>query len=317
VTNARIHSGASSISVALRVGEELVLSIEDNGSGLGQATSIGIGLDSMRERAEELGGQLVISSPSGRGTSVHLKVLVLKGHDDSGRPPRQKSVVEGPTRITRILVVDAHPLFREALSRLVAREVDLRVVAQVGTAGEALTAAKRFRPDLVLLDVELPDASGMEVQRRLAQLKNAPLTLMLSAFPGDGHVFGAINAGARGYLAKTIEGERVIESIRAVMHGATVFDSSSGAVLSPPRQFGLTPREREVLALIATGKTNSEIADDLYLATKTVERIVATAVGKMAARNRSHAVAKAVAMRLIEAPLGGSSSGRPSSALSR
>jgi DNA-binding NarL/FixJ family response regulator len=127
---------------------------------------------------------------------------------------------------------------------------------------------------------------------------------MLSSFAEDGHVLGAIQAGARGYVAKTIEGESLLESIRAVVRGALVFDAPSGADLSSGRQLGLTARELDVLALIASGLGNSEIAAKLCLAQKTVERIVATAVVKMEARNRSHAVARAVAMRLVEVPVG-------------
>jgi DNA-binding NarL/FixJ family response regulator len=201
----------------------------------------------------------------------------------------------------RVLVVDDHPLYREALCRTLEREGDVRVVGHVGTGQEAIAAAKRLHPDLVLVDVELPDMSGIDVVRRLSPLEHPPLALMVSAFPESGHVVAAMKAGARGYLAKTADGETLVEAMRAVARGATIFDSPSGAGLWTPRQLAqLTRRELDVLRLVGDGKTNAEIADELCLAKKTVERIVATAVAKLRARNRAHAVAKAVALKVID-----------------
>jgi signal transduction histidine kinase/DNA-binding NarL/FixJ family response regulator len=302
VTNARKHAGASSVTVTLRTGEGLVLSIEDNGAGfVPSGHTEGLGLQGMRERAEEIGGRLIVSSTANRGTSVNLSVPSLEPREGP-RPPSSapRNGTAGP-RIMRVLVVDDHPLFREAVSRILEREADIRVVGQVGTAQEALNAVKRLRPDLLLLDVELPDASGIDVVRRLGALEHSPSALMVSAFPESGHVVAAMKAGARGYLAKSVDSESLIESIRAIARGATIFDSLSGAGLWTPRQLAqLTRRELDVLKLVAEGKTNAEIADDLCLAKKTVERIVATAIAKLRARNRAHAVAKAVALKVID-----------------
>jgi signal transduction histidine kinase/DNA-binding NarL/FixJ family response regulator len=303
VANARKHAGASAVSVTLRAGEGLVLSIEDNGAGfVPSSRSDGFGLQGMRERAEEIGGRLIVSSTAGRGTSVNLSAPSL-GAQDVPRPAAASPSRNGAVapRIMRVLVVDDHPLFREAVSRILEREGDIRVVGQVGTAQEALNAVKRLRPDILLLDVELPDASGIDVVRRLSAVERSPYALMVSAFPESGHVVAAMKAGARGYLAKTVDSESLVESIRAIARGATIFDSLSGAGLWTPRQLAqLTRRELDVLKLVAEGKTNSEIADDLCLAKKTVERIVATAIAKLRARNRAHAVARAVALKVID-----------------
>jgi DNA-binding NarL/FixJ family response regulator len=123
----------------------------------------------------------------------------------------------------------------------------------------------------------------------------------VSAFAESGHVVAAMKAGARGYLSKTVDADSLVEAIRAVARGAAIFDSTSGAGLWSPRQLAqLTRRELDVIRLVAQGKTNAEVADELCLAKKTVERIVATAVSKLRARNRAHAVAKAVALRVID-----------------
>jgi signal transduction histidine kinase/DNA-binding NarL/FixJ family response regulator len=303
VANARKHAAASAVGVTLRAGEGLVLSIEDNGMGfVPSGRTDGFGLQAMRERAEEIGGRLIVSSTAGRGTSVNLSVPSL-GAQEAPRPAASSPSRNGATapRVMRVLVVDDHPLFREAVSRILEREADIRVVGQVGTAEEALGAVKRLRPDVLLLDVELPDASGIDVVRRLSALERPPHALMVSAFPESGHVVAAMKAGARGYLAKTVDSESLVNSIRAIFRGATIFDSLSGAGLWTPRQLAqLTRRELDVLRLVAEGKTNSEIADDLCLAKKTVERIVATAIAKLRARNRAHAVAKAVSLKVID-----------------
>lgn len=303
VANARNHADASELSVRLRVGEGLVLSIEDDGAGFVlSGRTEGFGLRAMRERAEEIGGRLIVSSRVSSGTSVNLTVPSLGDGQETRRgSKRGGDTAGGGRRVLRVVVVDDHPLFREAVSRLLKQGEDIRVVAQAGTGAEARRIAKRLRPDLVLLDVELPDASGIDVARQLASLDRPPGILMLSAFADGGQVAAAMKAGARGYLAKTVGREHLLDSIRAVAGGATIFDSSAGAALWSAPQEQPTRRELEVLSRIAAGKTNIEIADELYLAKKTVERIVATVTLKLHASNRTHAVARAIALRLIEA----------------
>jgi signal transduction histidine kinase/DNA-binding NarL/FixJ family response regulator len=303
VTNARKHADASELNVRLRAGEGLVLSIDDDGAGfVPSGLTEGFGLRGMRERAEEIGGRLIVSSTTSRGTSVNLTVpsfrdphQARRGQKRGGDPRR------GGRRVLRVVVVDDHPLFREAVSRMLEQEEDIRVVALSGTGAEALRTVKRLRPDLVLLDVELPDASGIEVARKLALLDRPPGVLMLSAFADAGQVVTAMKAGAHGYLAKTVSREHLLDAIRAVARGATIFDSSAGSALWSAPQEQPTRRELDVLSRIAAGKTNVEIADELFLAKKTVERVVATVTVKLRASNRTHAVARAIALRLIDA----------------
>jgi signal transduction histidine kinase/DNA-binding NarL/FixJ family response regulator len=302
VTNARKHADASEMNVRLRAGEGLVLSIDDDGAGfVPSGLTEGFGLRGMRERAEEIGGRLIVSSTTSRGTSVNLTVPSVADQQARRGPKRGGDRRSGGRRVLRVVVVDDHPLFREAVSHMLEQGEDIRVVALVGTGAEALRTVKRLRPDLVLLDVELPDASGIEVARGLSSLDRPPGVLMLSAFADAGQVVAAMKAGAHGYLAKTVSREHLLDSIRAVAHGATIFDSSAGAALWSAPQEQPTRRELEVLSRIAAGKTNVEIADELYLAKKTVERVVATVTLKLQASNRTHAVAKAIALRLIEA----------------
>ena len=157
-------------------------------------------------------------------------------------------------------------------------------------------AAKRLRPDLMLLDVELPDMSGIDVLRRLSTLERAPLALMVSAFPESGHVVAAMKAGARGYLAKTADSESLIEAIRVIARGATIFDSLSGAGLWTPRQLAqLTRRELDTLRLVAEGKTNKEVAELLVISHRTVESALSQIYRKLDVRSRTELARKLTA----------------------
>jgi DNA-binding NarL/FixJ family response regulator/two-component sensor histidine kinase len=301
LTNVRKHAAASAVSVTLRVDQGVVLSVVDNGRGFVEAGGGGFGIQSMRERAEEIGGRLIITATSNRGTSVNLTVPSPAFARAEARSSPAAHDHSRSGNVIRVLVVDDHPLFRDSVSRLLEAESDLRVIGKACSAAEAAAAVERLRPDVVLLDVALPDASGIDVVRRLGRLTNPPPALMLSAFPESGHVVAAMKAGARGYLAKTIEGPGLVAAVRAIAGGATIFDSSSSASVWTPRRLAeLTRREVDVLRLVAAGKTNAEVATELCLAKKTVERIVATGVAKLGARNRAHAVAKGVSLKLLD-----------------
>lgn len=303
LANIRKHARAKNVSVRLLVAEGVQLSIEDDGvGGVTSGESAGFGLRAMRERAEEIGGHFAATSRKGEGSTVRLHLDSLS--DRTARPaPRQRTDAQrrGGSRVMRVLVIDDHPMFREALSASLSKEDDIRVVGEAGTASEALRAAKRLRPDVVILDMELPDSSGTEVARRLIGFERPPAVLILSAFADTAQVVSAMKAGARGYLAKSVERERLLETVRAVANGSTVFDASAATGLWAPPPEHPTRRELEVLSRIAEGKTNFEIANELCVAKKTVERIVATATVKLRARNRTHAVTRAIALRMIKA----------------
>jgi DNA-binding NarL/FixJ family response regulator len=256
----------------------------------------------MRERAAAIGGRVIVTSTPGSGTSVYFN-LPATGAPASGTSSGNGKSHATPARsnVIRVLVVDDHPLFLTGVSELLAHESDIRVVGQAASAQEAIAAFKQLSPDIVLLDMELPDATGMEVVSELVGLGQGAHVLMLSAFAQIDHVVAAMRAGARGYLAKAVDRQTLADSIRAVMRGATIFDPTSGSQLWQRRKaVELTAREVDVVKLVACGKTNSEIAKELCLAPKTIERILAVAATKLGARNRAHAVAKAVALKLVD-----------------
>lgn len=302
LANVRRHAAATSVAVAVRIGaSELSLEVRDNGRGFDSNRAVGFGLRTMRARAQSVGGQLAVVSCPGGPTTIHLLAPLSREHATAAVEASLEALTEmrPGSHVIRVLVVDDHPLYREALAATLAREKDVRVVGQAATAQEALALGSRTHPDVVLLDLELPDRRGDEIVSELRDRANPPEVLMLSAFTEGAYVAAALAGGARGYLAKSSPTSVLIESIRTAVRGATMFTTATWQQLvasAPP----LTARELEVLTLLASGHTNAEIAAETHVAPKTVERIVATVSEKLGARNRTHAVARAMASRLLD-----------------
>ena len=206
----------------------------------------------------------------------------------------------------RILVVDDHPIVRDGLVTVLQDEADLQVVGSVGTAAEAVALAARLRPDVVLLDLELPDMDGVAAIPRLGEAAPAARVIVFSAYDTDDQVFGAIQAGARGYLLKGADVAEIVRAIRNVHDGGShlaprVAARVLGAVGAPRRSptRGLSAREREVLQLLAQGLATKQIARSLGVAERTVKFHVASIFAKLGATNRAQAVALAAQHKLL------------------
>jgi two-component system NarL family response regulator len=179
----------------------------------------------------------------------------------------------------RVLLADDHRVLREALRYVLARETDLEIVAEAGTAREAIQLAQSVRPDVVVLDIGLPDLSGMEVAARLKRLDPAPNIVALSAHTDKRFVTEMLRAGAEAYVTKSSAGTELVRAIRAVAAGQNYFcQEVAGALAAEVRrqqsddaELRLGRREREVLRLIAEGLRSIEIADQLHIALATVE----------------------------------------------
>ena len=209
----------------------------------------------------------------------------------------------------RVLVVEDHPLFRKGVVALL-ESVPEFVVAGVSTTGEeAVTQAAGLRPDVVLMDLQLPGISGIEATRAIVGADPEVRVLVLSLFEDEDSVFLALRAGARGYVLKDADEEELTGAIRAVARGEAIFSQAvAGRVLAffaQPRQApkvfpGLTDREREILALIAQGQPNPSIARTLFLSPKTVANYVSAIFAKLHVADRAEAM-----IRAREAGLGG------------
>jgi DNA-binding NarL/FixJ family response regulator len=198
----------------------------------------------------------------------------------------------------RILVVDDHPMFRAGVTGLLDSVPDTEVVATAADGEAAVKEATLTRPDVVLMDLNLPEVSGLEAIRRIARASPESVVLVLSMLDDDESVLAAMRAGARGYVLKGAGQEELLAAIRAVAAGGAVFGAAvAGRMLDtldrPPASpvfEGLTSREAEVLALMAEGHDNRAIAADLGISAKTVANHVSNVLAKLQARDRVDAV---------------------------
>ena len=216
------------------------------------------------------------------------------------RPPGAHAppLMTEPGAPLRILVVDDHEVVRRGLVSLLDRREQFQVVAEAGTCAEAVAQARRFVPDIVLLDIRLPDASGIEACRLLRDTLPAVHVVFLTSSPDDVDVLAAIVSGARGYVLKQTRAVELVRTLEAVGRGESLFDSAvMGAVLDRIRRiasgadqgegFTLTAREREILPLIAEGQTNKEIAAAVFLSDRTVKNYVSAILSKLGLTHRA------------------------------
>ena len=214
-------------------------------------------------------------------------------------------------RPLRLLVVDDHEVVREGLVALLSRREDFQVVAEAGTMAEALAAARRFEPDLVIMDVRLPDGSGIEACREIRAELPATRGVMLTSYPDEEAVLSAILAGASGYLLKQVRGRDLVSALEAVGRGDSLLDPAvTERVLERVRRVAngderdelsdLTAQERKILLLVADGKTNKEIASDVFLSDKTVKNYVSSILSKLNLQRRAQAAAFVAKRRMGE-----------------
>ncbi len=206
----------------------------------------------------------------------------------------------------RILIVDDHPVVRDGLTAVLEQQREFAIVGQVSSAEAAIERATLVTPDVVLLDLELPGMSGVEAIPRLLHAAPGAKVIVFTAYDTDERVFGAIQAGAKGYLLKGAPAGEIASAIAAVYGGASALDprvaSKVLARVARPRTgatAGLTPREQEVLRLVSDGRSNKEIARTLAITERTVKYHVASIFNKLGADNRAQAVAVAARRGLV------------------
>jgi two-component system, NarL family, response regulator DevR len=202
------------------------------------------------------------------------------------------------TGVIRLVLVDDHELVRHGLRALLEAEPDFEVVGEAATAAEAVRRIGFDEPDVVVLDLDLPDGSGIEVCSQIQTLSPNSRVLILTAFADEGALQACRRAGARGFVLKRVHDFDLVAVIRRVAAGGLAFDHApdTESVQHPkdPLLARLTEREKIILSQIAEGKTNREIADDLYLAEKTVKNYVSNLLMKMGIRHRAGAAAHLV-----------------------
>lgn len=198
----------------------------------------------------------------------------------------------------KVFLLDDHEIVRTGLRSLLEGEDDFLVVGEAATAGEALDRIPPTRPDVALLDVRLPDGSGVEVCREIRSTSPEIACVMLTSYADDEALFAAILAGAAGYVLKQVGAMSLVDDIRRVAAGQSLLDPAlTERVLErmqdqsgeDPLLAGLTPQERRILDLVAEGQTNRQIAGTLYLAEKTVKNYVSNLLAKLGMERRTQA----------------------------
>lgn len=212
-----------------------------------------------------------------------------------------------------ILLVDDQPLFREGLSTLLSLQPDFEIVGEAGNGEEAVQLAEHHRPEVVLMDVQMPVLDGVAATRRIHDSLPECRIIMLTTFDDDEHVFEGLRAGAVGYLLKDAPSAKLAEAIRAAARGESFLQPSVAAKVVaefsrlteavPPKPLALVEplsgREQEILRLLADGQSNKEIAATLFLAEGTVKNHVTSILGKLGVRDRTQAALKAKELGLL------------------
>jgi DNA-binding NarL/FixJ family response regulator len=210
--------------------------------------------------------------------------------------------MEGAVGQLRVMLVDDHEVVRRGLAQLIVSEEDIKIVAEAGTVRDAVSQASIARPDVVVMDVRLAGGSGIEATREIRSLLPDTRVLMLTSFADDDAVLASILAGASGYVLKQIKGDALIAAIRAVGRGESLLDTQvTKPILERLRKgkhlFGdeklqrLSPQEDRILAMVAEGRTNREIGDELELAEKTIKNYVSSILAKLNVTRRAEAAA--------------------------
>ncbi len=208
--------------------------------------------------------------------------------------------------VIRVFLVDDHEVVRRGVAALLEAEDDIEVVGEAGTAASALARIPALRPDVAVLDVRLPDGTGVDVCREVRSRLPELRCLMLSSYADDDALFDAVMAGASGYVLKQIHGSDLVGAVRTVASGQSLLDpQTTAAMLARLRDqstrrdplAALTDQERQILELIGEGLTNRQIGERLFLAEKTVKNYVSNLLGKLDMQRRTQAAALAARLK--------------------
>lgn len=195
------------------------------------------------------------------------------------------------TGTIRILCVDDHPLVRKGIASIIASEPSMKLAGEAGNGREAVEKYRELQPDVVLMDLRMPDMDGVEATRQIRQINPDARIIALTSYDGDQDIYKAIEAGVRGYILKEMVHTKVIDAIRTVHSGKRLMPQEVAERLSEYfPQVALTPREVEVLKYVARGMANKEIAHQLGTASGTVKMHVQNILAKLNASDRTHAV---------------------------
>ncbi len=328
LTNVRKHAQSPRVEVRLeRLDRTVRLEVRDWGRGFksGEGMTEGgpgerVGLAGMRERVVLLGGHLEVDSQPGAGTTIVAEVPLFGEHTSVESEVSR----EARTEPARIIIADDHELVRGGMRMMLEEEPGLEVVGEAVNGREALELCRRLRPDLVLMDVRMPEMDGLKATHAIKQEHPSIGILMVTMHENPNYLLEAISAGAAGYVLKGAPGERLISAIRRTIEGESPLNQELAAQLlrrlanqrgqeeeqeeQPPPQpqrhkdplvEPLTPRETEVLHMVAQGQSNPEIARTLTISKATVKVHVERIIRKLNVSDRTQAAVRAIQLGLL------------------
>jgi PAS domain S-box-containing protein len=329
LTNARKHAHTTRAHITLgRRGQSIYLEVRDRGRGFEQsamqeASGPGerVGLSSMRERVALLGGELKIMSEPGAGTSVVVEVP-LPVPEVTIQVPEDIDVghVRRETGPARLLIADDHALTREGIRTALASVPDLEVIAEAANGREALELCRELRPELVLMDVRMPEMNGLTATRAIKGERPDTSVLMVTTYENPNYLLEAIKAGAAGYVLKDAPRGQLLGTVRRVLSGESPLNQKLAMLLlrrlagEARQQAGLrrsptegreqlaeplTAREHEVLRFVSLGETNQQIARELGISRTTVKTHVAHIIAKLGVSDRTQAAVRAIELSLL------------------
>jgi DNA-binding NarL/FixJ family response regulator/two-component sensor histidine kinase len=297
LTNVRRHSGARNATVRLMVeGNLLVAEVADDGRGFDPAagSTAGMGTRGMRERSRALKGDLKIESQLGNGTKVRFETPLKREREE-------------PEEEIRVLLVEDHASFRQAAASVFEREAGFEVVGQASSLAEARRMLEQETPDVAVIDLILPDGYGWDLIKELRAANRRAQALVLTAELGRAEIARTVENGAAGVLHKTVQLEEVVEAVRRLSAGEALlpleevvellrFASARKDEEHEARQAiaRLTPREREILQLLAEGLDSHGIAERLYISLRTERNHMTSILAKIRAHSRLQALVFAV-----------------------
>lgn len=300
LANARKHARAGRAEVVLDYGPSLVtLTVGDDGIGFDHAAVTrrgprpdgGYGLVGMADRLRLVGGAVTIESDPTRFAGTRVTATVP--YALATRPSVPRLPTHGhPVKQIRVVVADDHPATRAGIAGILSQQADIEVVATAADGDEALALVETLRPDVLMIDLRMPKLGGVEAIARLGKLRVPTKAVAVTTFAQDELVFQAMRAGARGYLLKDASPDDLVAAVRVVSAGGTLLTPIVTGKLAEglSHQERLTTREREVLALLARGLPDKEIAAQLGTSVKTANFHAANVIAKLGAQNRTEAV---------------------------
>ena len=282
------------MTVRLRnLGGHVELTVKDNGHGFDTSALPpgSFGIVGMAERARIAGGTFQVESAPGRGTTITVDLPVST---DAGVAATPSS---GGAGVIRVLVADDHPVVLHGLCTMLEVEDDIRVVARATDGLEAVARARETHPDIILMDVQMPNVDGIEAIRRIRADDPEAKVIVLTTYRNEDYIFPSLQAGARGYLLKDASLEELASAIRAVAAGKSLLDP---ALMSSHRpEYSLTSRELDVLRLMAEHCNNAQIGKRLFVSENTVKTHVSNIFAKLGCSDRAAAVLIAWKAHLI------------------